>query len=80
MKCKNCGSTFGLEEAKIGAERFRRYCPTCSKPLRWGLNWTKIATGAAAILLLAGIARPSPVGIVAGMLVVMAFSLELKKT
>lgn len=78
-KCNNCGSTFDLREAKIGVMR-RRHCPTCGTLIRWGLNRTKLATGAGLLLLVTAATRPSLVAVVVGLLIVMAFSAEVKKT
>lgn len=80
MKCKNCGSKFDLREAKIGAERYRRYCPTCSKPLKLGFNPAMLMAGAVGLVTLINFARPSVPAMFISAVIVLAFSLELKKT
>lgn len=79
MKCKNCGSKFDLREAKIGDMR-ERHCPACGKLIRWGLNPKMLMAGAVALVTLVNFANPSLPAVLISAVIVLAFSLELKKT
>lgn len=79
MKCKNCGSKFDIQEATIGEMR-ERHCPACGKLIRWGLNPKMIMAGAVGLVTLVNFAKLSLPAVLISAVIVLAFSLELKKT